>query len=67
MTFDYSPLLPTGPDTTAYRRLDVEPGAVRAVDAAGRTFIDVDQDALEQLAFEGSPGGTTCLPIVTGQ
>jgi fumarate hydratase, class I len=53
MTVDYTPLLPTGPDTTAYRRLDVEPGAIRTVDAAGRTFIEVDQGALEQLAFEG--------------
>jgi fumarate hydratase class I len=52
-SFDYTPLLPTGPDATVYRRLDIEPGAIRTVNAAGRTFVDVDQGALEQLAFEG--------------
>jgi fumarate hydratase, class I len=49
---EYTPLLPTGPDTTTYRRLDIEPGAVRTIRAANRTFVDVCESALEQLAFE---------------
>jgi fumarate hydratase class I len=49
---EYTPLLPTGNDTTVYRKLDTEPGAVRTIRAANRTFVDVDQTALEQLAFE---------------
>jgi fumarate hydratase class I len=52
-SIDYTPLLPTGPDSTVYRRLDVEPGAIRTLNAAGHTFLEVDQHALEQLAFEG--------------
>lgn len=52
MTVDYSPLLPTGPDTTVYRRLDTPLDAIRTVEAAGRTFLDVGPDVLEQLAFE---------------
>ena len=51
-SIDYTPVLPTGADTTAYRKLDTEPGAVRAVRAADRKFLEVDQSALEQLAFE---------------
>ncbi|ORA35051.1 fumarate hydratase [Mycobacterium aquaticum] len=50
MNIDYTPLLPTGPDDTDYRRLDTEPlGVARA---AGREFLDVSPAALEQLAFE---------------
>ncbi len=51
-TVDYTRLLPTGPDTAVYRRLDTDPGATRTVRAANRTFVDVDQSAIEQLAFE---------------
>ncbi len=50
MTVDYTPLLPTGPDDTDYRRLDAEPLGV--VHAAGREFLDISPAALEQLAFE---------------
>ncbi|MBU8810290.1 fumarate hydratase [Mycolicibacterium goodii] len=50
MTVDYTPILPLGPDTTEYRRLDI-PG-IRTVRAAGREFLDVDPAAIEQLAFE---------------
>ncbi|CQD25227.1 fumarate hydratase class I, anaerobic [Mycolicibacterium conceptionense] len=49
MTVHYTPLLPVGPDTTDYRRLDT--GDVRTVNAAGRDFLEIPPDALEQLAF----------------
>jgi fumarate hydratase, class I len=51
-SIEYTPLLPIGPNTTVYRRLDTERGAVRTIRAANRAFVDVDQAALEQLAFE---------------
>src|SRR3954467_3631846 len=50
--FAYTRLLPTGPDSVSYRRIDTDPGAIRTVRAAERTFIDISQTALEQLAFE---------------
>lgn len=52
MTGDYTPLLPTGPDDTEYRRLDTEPDAIGTVHAAGRTFLEISPHVLEQLAFE---------------
>ncbi|MCV7168742.1 fumarate hydratase C-terminal domain-containing protein [Mycobacterium manitobense] len=52
MTVAYTPLLPVGADRTAYRRLDVRPEAIRTTYAAGREFIEVDSDVLEQLSFE---------------
>jgi fumarate hydratase class I len=45
--FGYSPLLPHGPDETRYRLLTTD--GVRAVDAAGRTFLEVEPDALALL------------------
>ncbi|OBC00649.1 fumarate hydratase [Mycobacterium sp. 852013-50091_SCH5140682] len=50
MSIDYTPLLPTGPDDTDYRRLDTEP--LDVVGAASREFLYVSPAALEQLAFE---------------
>src|SRR3546814_19986710 len=43
----YTDLLPLGPDTTPYRLLTTE--GVRTVEAAGRTFLEVDPDALTLL------------------
>ncbi|TXI61706.1 FumA C-terminus/TtdB family hydratase beta subunit [Mycolicibacterium mageritense] len=50
MSIDYTPLLPVGPDTADYRRLAT--GDIRTVTAAGREFLEVAPDVLEQLAFE---------------
>ncbi|MDO3636114.1 FumA C-terminus/TtdB family hydratase beta subunit [Mycolicibacterium arseniciresistens] len=52
MTVAYTPLLPVDADRTAYRRLDLRPEAIRTTYAAGREFIEVDPDVLEQLSFE---------------
>jgi fumarate hydratase class I len=46
--FRYSDLLPLGPDDTEYRLLTSE--GVRTVHAAGRTFLEVDPEALRLLA-----------------
>src|SRR3546814_13832394 len=43
----YTDLLPLGPDTTPYRLLTTE--GVRTVEAAGRTFLEVDPEALTLL------------------
>ena len=48
--FAYTDLLPRGADTTPYR-LITDTG-VREVSAAGRTFLEVDPQALRTLAFE---------------
>ncbi|MGH6656597.1 MAG: fumarate hydratase, partial [Actinocrinis sp.] len=45
--FAYSDLLPLGPDETEYRLLTTE--GVSAVEAAGRTFLQVDPSALRLL------------------
>ena len=42
--FAYSDLLPLGPDTTDYRLVSTE--GVSTVDAAGRTFLKVEPEAL---------------------
>lgn len=52
MTVDYTSLLPIGADTTEYRKLRIGPDTIRTVSAAGRTFLDVSAEILEQLAFE---------------
>src|SRR3546814_20003488 len=44
MTLAYTDPLPPGPDTTPYRLLTTE--GVRTVEAAGRTFLEGDPDAL---------------------
>ncbi|HEX5510202.1 MAG TPA: fumarate hydratase [Actinomycetales bacterium] len=49
-SFDYTDLLPIGPDTTQYRLLTSE--GVRTVEAAGRRFLEVDGEALRLLARE---------------
>src|SRR3954453_16070605 len=46
--FAYSDLLPTGPDETPYRLLTTE--GVSTVEAAGRTFLQVEPAALQLLA-----------------
>ncbi len=46
--FDYTDLLPTGPDTTPYRLLTTE--GVSTVEAAGRTFLQVEPEALRLLS-----------------
>jgi fumarate hydratase class I len=48
--FAFTPLLPTGPDPTSYRRLDLE--GVSTVEAAGRTFLTVEPGVLTALAAE---------------
>ncbi|WP_283135508.1 fumarate hydratase [Rhizohabitans arisaemae] len=46
--FAYTDLLPLGPDETEYRLITTE--GVRTVEAAGRTFLEVDPGALSLLA-----------------
>jgi fumarate hydratase class I len=48
--FRYSDLLPTGPDETPYRLVTSE--GVSTVEAAGRTFLQVDPEALRLLTAE---------------
>ncbi len=48
--FAFTELLPTGPDPTAYRALDI--GGVGTVEAAGRTFLTVEPATLTALAAE---------------
>jgi len=45
--FDYTDLLPLGADDTEYRLITSE--GVRTVEAAGRTFLEVDPEALRLL------------------
>jgi fumarate hydratase class I len=45
--FDYTDLLPLGPDETEYRLISTE--GVRRVEAAGRTFLEVEPEALRLL------------------
>ncbi len=45
--FDYTDLLPLGADDTEYRLITAE--GVRTVEAAGRTFLEVEPEALRQL------------------
>jgi fumarate hydratase, class I len=49
--FAYTGLLPLGPDTTEYRLLTAD--GVRARQALGREFLEVDPDVLTLLAREG--------------
>ena len=48
--FTHTELLPLGPDATTYRKLDVE--GVSTVEAAGRTFLQVEPPVLTALAAE---------------
>jgi fumarate hydratase class I len=48
--FDYSDLLPLGPDDTEYRLVTSE--GVSVVEAAGRKFLQVEPEALRRLSFE---------------
>jgi fumarate hydratase class I len=48
--FRYSDLLPLGPDDTEYRLLTTD--GVRTVEAGGRTFLEVDPEALRLLTDE---------------
>jgi fumarate hydratase class I len=48
--FSYTDLLPVGPDETPYRLLTTE--GVRTIEAGGRTFLEVDPEALRLLAYE---------------
>ncbi|MEU9831490.1 fumarate hydratase [Streptosporangium sp. NPDC048047] len=45
--FDYTDLLPLGPDETPYRLIGTD--GVRVVEAAGRRFLEVDPEALRLL------------------
>ena len=49
-TFDYTEILPIGPDKTKYRLVTSE--GVEVVEAAGRKFLQVKPEALRHLAFE---------------
>ena len=48
--FRYSDLLPLGPDDTEYRLLTTD--GVRTIESAGRTFLEVDPEALRLLTDE---------------
>jgi fumarate hydratase, class I len=48
--FRYSDLLPTGADETPYRLLTTD--GVRTVEAAGRTFLEVEPEAIRRLTAE---------------
>jgi fumarate hydratase class I len=48
--FHHVDVLPLGPDTTEYRRLDLPPGKV--VEAAGRTFLEIDPATITALVRE---------------
>ena len=48
--FAYSELLPLGPDETEYRL--ISSSGVNVVSAAGRSFLEVDPEALRLLSFE---------------
>ena len=48
--FDFSELLPLGPDSTPYRLITTD--GVRTVEAAGRRFLQVETDALTRLTYE---------------
>ncbi|GAA2340571.1 fumarate hydratase [Saccharopolyspora halophila] len=48
--FDYTDVLPLGPDETEYRKVTDE--GVRVVEAAGRRFLEIDPATLTSLASE---------------
>ncbi len=48
--FHHVDVLPLGPDTTEYRRLDLPPG--KLVEAAGRTFLEIDPATITALVRE---------------
>ena len=48
--FDFTELLPLGPDATTYRKLDID--GVSTVEAAGHTFLTVEPHVLTALAAE---------------
>ncbi len=48
--FDFTELLPLGPDTTEYRKISDE--GVSTFDAAGETFLKVEPDAISALTAE---------------
>jgi fumarate hydratase class I len=48
--FRHTDVLPLGPDDTEYRRLDLPPGQV--IEAAGRTFLDIDPTTITALVRE---------------
>jgi fumarate hydratase class I len=48
--FRHTDVLPLGPDETEYRRLDLSPG--RVVEAAGRTFLEIDPATITALVRE---------------
>ena len=48
--FHHTDVLPIGPDDTEYRLLDLPPG--RVVEAAGRTFLEIDPSSITALVRE---------------
>ncbi|GAA1265671.1 fumarate hydratase [Pseudonocardia aurantiaca] len=48
--FGYTDVLPLGPDDTEYRKLDLPPG--RPVEAAGRTFLEIEPATITTLVRE---------------
>ena len=48
--FRHTEVLPLGPDTTDYRRLDLPPG--RVVEVAGRTFLEIEPATITALVRE---------------
>ena len=48
--FGYTDVLPLGPDDTEYRKLDLPPG--RPVEAAGRTFLEIEPATITALVRE---------------
>lgn len=49
--FEYTEMLPVGQDRTSYRKLSSE--GVSTVEAAGRSILNVEPEALRLLAYEG--------------
>ena len=48
--FDFTDVLPLGPDTTPYRLVTAD--GIRTVEAAGRTFLEIDPEVLRVLTYE---------------
>ncbi len=48
--FSYTPMLPLGPEDTEYRLITTE--GVEVLEAAGRTFLRVEPEALRRLTYE---------------
>ncbi|WP_426959900.1 fumarate hydratase [Muricoccus radiodurans] len=48
--FDYAPMFPLGPDTTPWRKLDIE--GVSTIEVEGKRVLKIKPRVLEELAFQ---------------